>query len=97
MTIVKGAAKSTVGGSVTMTNLPPISTDGQQNGPCTTDTQTFGLGPGNVVNPGAGGVNSANGVWNLTVAGDGTLSGSLTVQDKGKSGFFSEFTFTATR
>jgi hypothetical protein len=99
-TIVKGVPVSTVGGTAELTNLPPISAvenwDGTQTGPCTTSTQKFGFGPGKIANPTVGGPDSVNGVWNLQLAPDGSLTGSLTIQDAAKNGFFSELAFTAT-
>ena len=101
LTISKGVPLSTVGGTITLDSLPPLSTvanwDGTQNGPCTMSVQTFGFGPGKVANPNAGGENSANGVWNLGIAPNGSLGGSLTLQDGGKNGFYSPISFTATR
>jgi hypothetical protein len=100
VTLQKGVPVSTVGGTITLDSLPPLSTtadwDGTQNGPCTMSAQTFGLGPGKVANPNAGGENSANGVWNLGIASDGSLGGSVTIQDGAKNGFYSQISFTAT-
>ena len=50
LSVVKGVPTSTVAGVATLTNLPPISTDGTQNGPCTTSTQIFQI-TGSVTNP----------------------------------------------
>jgi hypothetical protein len=101
LTIAKGVPISTVGGTVTLDSLPPLSTaagwDGTQSGPCTMTVQKFGFGPGKIASPNAGGQNSANGVWNMGIAPDGSLGGSLTLQDGGKGGFFSQINFTATR
>ncbi|MBV8599469.1 MAG: putative Ig domain-containing protein [Actinobacteria bacterium] len=101
VTLAKGVPVSTVGGTATFDSLPPLSNvpnwDGTQNGPCDPSVQTFGFGHGNVANPNANGEDSANGVWNVTLGKDGSLSGSVTLQDGGKNGFFSELSFTATR
>jgi hypothetical protein len=93
--VVKGTATSTVSGTVTLTNLPPISPDGTQNGPCTFSDQTFTLLAGNVTNPEAGGSNSTKGVWNVQMGTSGALAASLTIQDSGANGFFSQLSFTA--
>jgi hypothetical protein len=101
LAVSKDGPVSTVGGTVSLDSLPPLSKeagwDGTQNGPCTMTVQTFGFGPGKVASPNAGGQNSANGVWNMGIAPNGSLGGSLTLQDGGKGGFFSQINFTATR
>ena len=92
--VTKGVPKSTVGGTVTFTSLPPISPDGVQTGDCKMTEQSFGVS-GNVTNPGVSGPNSANGLWTGNVDAQGNLNGTLTIQDTGNNGFYSELAFTA--
>jgi hypothetical protein len=96
VTFAKGVAKSTVGGSITFTNLPPISPDGVQTGDCTMKPQSFGV-TGTVTNPGVSGPDQANGLWTGNVDSNGNLTGTLTVQDTGSHGFYSELSFQATK
>lgn len=96
VTYTKGVPKSTIGGTVTFTSLPPISPDGVQTGDCKMTEQSFGVS-GTVTNPGVSGPNSANGLWTGNIDAQGTLSGTLTVQDTGNKGFYSELAFTATQ
>lgn len=94
VTYTKGVAKSTVGGTATFTDLPPISADGVQSGDCKMTAQSFGI-TGRVANPGASGPNSANGLWTGNVDANGNLNGTITIQDTGNNGFYSELSFTA--
>jgi hypothetical protein len=91
-----GTPKSTVAGTATFTNMPPISADGVQTGDCKMSTQSFGV-TGDVTNPGVAGPNSANGLWNANVDAEGRLTGTLTVQDTGNNGFYSQLSFTVSR
>ena len=43
VTYTKGVPKSTIGGTATFTNLPPISPDGVQTGDCKMTEQSFGV------------------------------------------------------
>jgi hypothetical protein len=56
--------------------------------------QTFGVS-GTVTNPGVSGPDAANGLWTGNVDSQGNLTGTLTVQDTGSHGFYSELAFTA--
>jgi len=94
VTYTKGVPKSTVAGTVTFTSLPPLSPDGVQTGDCNMTEQSFGVS-GTVSNPGTSGPNSANGLWSANVDAQGNLSGTLTVQDTGNHGYYSELAFTA--
>jgi hypothetical protein len=89
-------AHSTVAGAATLSNLPPISSNGVQTGDCRLSTQSFTV-TGMVVNPSVSGTDSANGLWNANLTSDGKLTGSLTVQDSGNHGYYSRLSFTLTR
>ncbi len=94
VTFTKGVPKSTIGGTATFTNLPPLSPDGVQTGDCKMTEQSFGVS-GTVTNPGVSGPDAANGLWTGNVDSNGQLTGTLTVQDTGNHGFYSELAFTA--
>ncbi len=95
--VVKGAPVSTVAGTATLTNLPPISADGVQEGPCTTSTQTFNI-TGSVTSPEGNGVDSALGIWTGRLSSDGDqMNGSLNIQNSGHTGFFSQLVYVAFR
>jgi hypothetical protein len=96
VTFTKGVPKSTVGGTITFTNLPPISPDGVQTGDCTMKPQTFGV-TGTVANPGVSGPDEANGLWTGNIDAQDNLTGTLTIQDTGGHGFYSELSFQATK
>jgi len=96
VTIVKGVPKSTLTGTATMTNLPPILTvQGEVH--CEMSPQTFKLTAGTVTNPAAGGDDSGNGLFNMQVTPAAQLTGNISVQDAAKAGLFSSFSFTANR
>jgi len=88
--------KSTVAGTATLSELPPISANGEHSGDCTQTARSFGVA-GTVVNPSASGPDSAHGLWNANLTSDGKLSGSLTIQDSGNHGYYSRLSFTLTR
>jgi hypothetical protein len=92
----KDEAQSTVAGTATFGNLPPVSPTGVQTGDCRLSTQSFTV-TGMVVNPSVSGPDSANGLWNANLTSDGKLTGSLTIQDSGNHGYYSRLSFTLTR
>ncbi len=93
--VVKGVPVSTLKGSATLTNLPPISADGTQDGPCTTSSQTFQI-TGSVKSPEGNGIDSALGIWNGRLSSDGDqMDGSLNIQNTGHTGFFSQLVYVA--
>jgi hypothetical protein len=95
LSVVKGVPTSTVAGVATLTNLPPISPDGTQNGPCTTSNQTFQI-TGSVTNPKGQGTDSGFGIWSGTLStGGAQMDGSLNIQNSDHTGFFSQLVYTA--
>ena len=93
--VVKGVPTSTLAGVATLTNLPAISVDGTQDGPCTTSTQTFAI-TGSVINPAGTGTDTGFGIWNGTLSSSGQqMDGSLNVQNSTHTGFFSQLVYTA--
>ena len=93
VTVVKNVPKSTLTGTATFSKLPPISADGVQNGSCAESSQMFGV-TGTVANPVANGQDTAKGIWNATVDSTGQMTGTLTIQDTGGNGFYSQISFT---
>ena len=89
VTVVKNIPKSTLTGTATFSKLPPISADGMQNGSCAESSQMFGV-TGTVANPVANGQDTAKGIWNATVDSTGQMTGTLTIQDTGGNGFYSQ-------
>jgi hypothetical protein len=95
VTYAKNVPESSLVGTAKLTKLPPISADGMQNGSCDESTQVFGMTGGLAKNPAATGQDSARGIWNATVDSSGQMTGTLTVQDTGSNGFYSQISFTA--
>jgi hypothetical protein len=105
VSIVKGKPISTLTGSFSLTNLPPLSND-TNNGDCTLTTQTFTV-TANVENPNAAGSNSGKGAFNGMSLANGAMSGTLSLQSQSTTpcstappgtpcaGLFSQVTFTA--
>jgi hypothetical protein len=93
--IAKGEPKSTITGTATLTNLPPIMS-GPDDHRCNLSTQTFQLTL-EVRNPAANGEDSANGLFNAKVTPTALMNGILSVEDSAKAGLFSQLRFTAER
>jgi hypothetical protein len=105
VSIVKGQPVSSITGNVSMTDMPPLSTD-TNNGDCTLTTQTFTV-TANVENPNAAGTDSGKGSFNAMSLTNGRMSGTLSLQSQSTTpcatappgtpcaGLFSELSFAA--
>jgi hypothetical protein len=97
---------STITGSFSLTDLPPLSNDSNAAGDCTLTTQTFTV-TANVENPNAAGSDSGKGTFSGMSLTNGRMSGTLSLESQSTTpcatappgtpcaGLFSEVTFTA--
>jgi hypothetical protein len=96
VTIVKGVPTSTLTGTATLSDLPPIMMSTEDHN-CEMAPQTFRLSGGKVGNPSVGGEDSGNGLFNFQVTPTAQLTGNISVEDGAKTGLFSSLSFTAQR